>query len=50
MTSETVMHTVAQEATKTHGYAPINGLKMYYEIEGTGEPLFYIHAALGHAG
>jgi pimeloyl-ACP methyl ester carboxylesterase len=50
MTSETVMNTVAQEATKTHGYAPINGLKMYYEIEGTGEPLVYIHAALGHAG
>ena len=34
----------------TCGYAPINGLKMYYEIEGTGEPLVYIHPALGHAG
>jgi hypothetical protein len=21
------------------GYAPVNGLKMYYEIEGTGDPL-----------
>jgi hypothetical protein len=24
---------------KIHGYAPVNGLKMYYEIEGTGDPL-----------
>jgi pimeloyl-ACP methyl ester carboxylesterase len=50
MTSETVMNTVGQATTKTYGYAPINGLKMYYEIEGAGEPLVYIHAALGHAG
>jgi hypothetical protein len=27
---------------ETRGYAPVNGLKMYYEIEGTGEPLVYI--------
>lgn len=25
------------------GYAPINGLKMYYEIHGSGEPLVLIH-------
>jgi pimeloyl-ACP methyl ester carboxylesterase len=37
-------------ATKTHGYAPINGLRMYYEIEGTGEPLVYIPPALSFAG
>ncbi len=35
---------------KTCGYAPINGLKMYYEIEGTGDPLVYIPAAFGVAG
>lgn len=35
---------------ETRGYAPVNGLKMYYEIEGTGEPLVYIHPAFGHAG
>ena len=34
----------------TRGYAPVNGLKMYYQIEGTGEPLVYIHPAFGHAG
>jgi pimeloyl-ACP methyl ester carboxylesterase len=32
------------------GYAPINGLKMYYEIEGTGDPLVYIPPAFGYAG
>lgn len=25
------------------GYAPVNGLKMYYEIHGTGSPLVLIH-------
>ncbi len=24
----------------TSGYASVNGLKMYYEIHGTGTPLF----------
>ncbi|GGM84017.1 hypothetical protein GCM10010967_14780 [Dyadobacter beijingensis] len=29
---------------KTSGYAPVNGLKMYYEIHGSGEmPLLLIH-------
>ncbi len=34
----------------THGYAPVNGLKMYYEIEGAGDPLVYIPPAFGFAG
>src|SRR5438309_10976449 len=25
------------------GYAPVNGLKLYYEIRGTGEPLILLH-------
>lgn len=33
-----------------HGYAPINGLKMYYEIEGSGDPLVFIPPAFGFAG
>ena len=37
-------------AAATRGYAPVNGLKMYYEIEGTGDPLVYIPPALGCAG
>jgi pimeloyl-ACP methyl ester carboxylesterase len=27
------------------GYAPVNGLKMYYEIHGTGQPLVLLHGA-----
>ncbi len=36
-------------ATKT-GYAPINGLEMYYEIRGEGKPAVYIHPILSHCG
>ncbi len=27
------------------GYAPVNGLKMYYEVHGKGEPLVLLHGA-----
>ncbi len=27
------------------GYAPVNGLQMYYEIHGSGEPLLLLHGA-----
>src|SRR5215831_2608485 len=27
------------------GYAPVNGLKMYYEIHGQGEPVVLLHGA-----
>jgi pimeloyl-ACP methyl ester carboxylesterase len=29
------------------GYAPVDGLKMYYELHGTGEPLILLHGGLG---
>ena len=29
------------------GYAPVNGLQMYYEIHGAGEPLLLLHGAYG---
>jgi pimeloyl-ACP methyl ester carboxylesterase len=29
------------------GYASINGLRLYYEIHGTGEPLVLLHGGLG---
>lgn len=32
----------AQQAPTT-GYAPVNGLKMYYEIHGNGEPVVLLH-------
>ena len=35
---------------KETGYAPVNGLNMYYEISGAGEPLIYIPAAFAFAG
>jgi len=31
------------ENNKTTGYAPINGLKIYYEVHGAGYPLVLIH-------
>lgn len=44
------MSSLNSKTMKTHGYAPVNGLKMYYEIEGTGDPLVYIPPAFGFAG
>jgi pimeloyl-ACP methyl ester carboxylesterase len=41
--------TMAAGAPET-GYAPVNGLQMYYEIHGEGEPLLLIHGAYGMAG
>ena len=29
------------------GYAPVNGLKLYYEVHGNGEPLVLLHGGLG---
>lgn len=46
----TAMNSHIGKTTKTHGYAPVNGLKMYYEIEGTGNPLVYIPPVFGFAG
>jgi len=34
----------AQQGPKT-GNAPVNGLKMYYEIHGSGEPVVLLHGA-----
>ncbi len=28
-------------------YAPVNGLQMYYEIHGKGEPLVLLHGGFG---
>ena len=44
------MNSHNDKTQKTHGYAPVNGLKMYYEIEGTGDPLVFIPPAFGFAG
>ena len=34
----------AQQAPTT-GYAPVNGLRMYYEVHGRGEPVVLLHGA-----
>lgn len=34
----------AQERPMT-GYAPVNGLRMYYEVHGSGEPVVLLHGA-----
>jgi pimeloyl-ACP methyl ester carboxylesterase len=33
--------------TSETGYAPVNGLELYYEIHGSGEPLVLLHGAYG---
>lgn len=30
-----------------NGYAEVNGLRMYYEVHGTGRPLVLLHGAFG---
>jgi pimeloyl-ACP methyl ester carboxylesterase len=36
----------ASSAQSKSGYAPVNGLEMYYEIHGTGSPLIFIPGGL----
>ena len=31
------------------GYAPVNGIEIYYAIYGAGDPILLIHGGLGHA-
>ncbi len=36
--------------TPQPGYAPVNGLNMYYEIHGAGQPLVLLHGAFSAIG
>jgi pimeloyl-ACP methyl ester carboxylesterase len=36
---------VSVQQKPTTGYAPVNGLKMYYEVHGSGEPVVLLHGA-----
>jgi pimeloyl-ACP methyl ester carboxylesterase len=40
-------HVQENGATTNSGYAPVDGLKMYYEIHGKGQPLILIHGGVG---
>jgi hypothetical protein len=46
----TIMKPRNGDPKKIQGYAPVNRLKMYYEIDGTGDPLVFIPPAFGFAG
>jgi pimeloyl-ACP methyl ester carboxylesterase len=39
------MSTVVSAQEPTTGYAPVNGLNMYYEIHGTGAPVVLLHGS-----
>lgn len=39
--------TLAADITVKRDYASVNGLKMYYEIHGTGKPVVLLHGAFG---
>jgi pimeloyl-ACP methyl ester carboxylesterase len=45
-----IMSSHRDSTNRIHGYAPVNGLEMYYEIEGSGDPLVYIPPIFGFAG
>ena len=36
---------VSAQQKPTTGYAPVNGLKIYYEVHGSGEPVVLLHGA-----
>jgi pimeloyl-ACP methyl ester carboxylesterase len=36
---------VPAQQKPTTGYAPVNGLKMYYEVHGSGDPVVLLHGA-----
>jgi len=36
---------VSAQQSPVTGYAPVNGLKMYYEVHGSGEPVVLLHGA-----
>jgi pimeloyl-ACP methyl ester carboxylesterase len=40
-----IMATAHGQQKPTTGYAPVNGLKMYYEVHGKGEPLVLLHGS-----
>jgi pimeloyl-ACP methyl ester carboxylesterase len=37
----------SEDVSSTSGYASVNGLKMYYEMRGSGQPLILLHGGVG---
>src|SRR5438445_4918303 len=50
MTKSTIEHSNERSKDAKGSYASVNGLEMYYEIHGTGEPLVLLHGALSAIG
>ena len=42
-----MMQTTMPRSKKKDGHVPVNGLKYYYAVYGTGEPLLLLHGGLG---
>src|ERR687886_428539 len=43
-------HSMTTTTAPRTGYAPVNGLNMYYEIHGEGQPLLLLHGAFSAIG
>ncbi|RVC59622.1 alpha/beta hydrolase [Mesorhizobium sp.] len=46
---QTLPEPVAMPKPEQSGYAPVNGIQMYYAVFGAGDPVLLIHGGLGHA-
>lgn len=45
----TLPEPAAMPKPEQSGYAPVNGIQMYYAVFGAGDPVLLIHGGLGHA-
>ena len=50
MTNSTTNGAMETAGEFMSGYIPVNGLNMYYEIHGTGQPLVLLHGAFSAIG
>ncbi|CAN7769405.1 alpha/beta fold hydrolase [Mesorhizobium sp. LjNodule214] len=46
---QTLPEPAAMPKPDQSGYAPVNGIHMYYAVFGAGDPVLLIHGGLGHA-
>ena len=46
---QTLPEPAAMPTPTESGYAPVNGIQMYYAVFGSGDPILLIHGGLGHA-
>jgi pimeloyl-ACP methyl ester carboxylesterase len=45
--TNTIKEGTAMTTRTTSGYAPVNGIEIYYEIHGSGKPLVLLHGGFG---